>query len=107
MSSTCPTPRRAGTRDLSADRTRGGPRRRGLPGACTLPMPVFPTSEIVEGAARSIAPRVSVFLFCRNRAGTIRRSVDSVLAQTYVDFEYVIQDGASTDGTLELLRQYG
>ena len=69
-------------------------------------MPGFPTSEIVAGAARAIAPRVSVFLFCRNRAGTIRRSVDSVLAQTYADFEYVIQDGASTDGTVELLRQY-
>ena len=30
-----------------------------------------------------------------------------MLAQTYADFEYVIQDGASTDGTTELLRQYG
>ena len=37
-----------------------------------------------------MAPRVSVFLFCKNRARTIRRSVESVLAQTYRDFEYVI-----------------
>ena len=53
-----------------------------------------------------MAPRVSVFLFVKNRAQTIRRSVESVLAQTFQDFEYVIQDGASTDGTLEILREY-
>ena len=51
-------------------------------------------------------PRVSVFLFCRNRVATIRRSVESVLSQTFTDIEYVIQDGASTDGTLEILREY-
>ena len=52
------------------------------------------------------APRVSVFMFCRNRVHTIRRSVESVLAQTYPNIEYIIQDGASTDGTLEVLQEY-
>ena len=37
---------------------------------------------------------------------TIRRSLDSVLALDWPNFEYVIQDGASTDGTLEILREY-
>lgn len=53
-----------------------------------------------------MAPRVSVFMFCRNRVHTIRRSVESVLAQTYPNVEYIIQDGASTDGTLEALQEY-
>lgn len=53
-----------------------------------------------------MGPRVSVFLFCRNGARTIRRSVESVLAQTWADFEYVIEDGGSTDGTFEILRSF-
>jgi GT2 family glycosyltransferase len=64
------------------------------------------TSTVIQGATPSRAPRVSVFVFCRNRAHTIRRSVESVLAQTYPNIEYIIQDGASTDGTLDVLREY-
>ena len=56
-------------------------------------------------ATTTAAPRVSVFMFCRNRVGTIRRSLRSVLAQTYPNIEYIIQDGASTDGTLEAIRE--
>lgn len=51
-------------------------------------------------------PLVSIISFCKDRASTIRRSVDSVLAQGYQHFEFVVQDGASTDGTLEILRSY-
>jgi len=51
-------------------------------------------------------PLVSIICFCRNRAQTIRRCIDSVLAQTYANIEFVVQDGASTDGTLEILKSY-
>ena len=51
-------------------------------------------------------PLVSIFCFCKNRSTTIKRCVDSVLNQTYRNIEFVIQDGASTDGTLEILRSY-
>lgn len=53
------------------------------------------------------APRVSIFMFCRDRHETVARAVDSILAQTYPHVEIVVQDGASTDGTLEILRGYG
>ncbi len=46
-------------------------------------------------------------MFCRNSAHTIRRAIDSVLGNGYSNIEFIIQDGASTDGTLEILRNYG
>lgn len=51
-------------------------------------------------------PLVTICTAVKNRAGTIRRCVESVLFQDYPNLEYVIQDGASTDGTLEILREY-
>lgn len=51
-------------------------------------------------------PLVSIISFCKNSATTIRRSVESVLNQSYRNIEFVIQDGVSTDETLEILRSY-
>lgn len=51
-------------------------------------------------------PTFSVFSVIKNiesRKDQFLRSVQSVLKQDFEDFEFVIQDGASTDGTLELL----
>ena len=49
-------------------------------------------------------PLVSIMSFCKNREQTIRRSIDSVLSQSYTNIEFVIQDGASTDGTVGIIR---
>ncbi len=46
-------------------------------------------------------------MFVRNGARSVRRAIDSVLAQTYPNIEFVVQDGASNDGTLDILRSYG
>ncbi len=66
-------------------------------------------TSLVADTIPSVTPRppVSVFMFVRNGAPTLRRAIDSVLAQTYPNIEIIVQDGASTDGTLDILRSYG
>lgn len=50
------------------------------------------------------SPLVSVITVVRDAAGEIDGTLDSVLAQSYPAFEYVVVDGGSTDGTLEKVR---
>lgn len=49
------------------------------------------------------APAISVILPTYNRARSLSRAVDSVLSQTFRDFELIVVDDASTDGSLETL----
>ena len=48
-------------------------------------------------------PQVSIIIPTYNRADTIMRAVDSVLAQTFSDWELIIVNDGSTDNTAELL----
>ncbi len=52
------------------------------------------------------SPTVSVLLTAYNRERYIASSIESVLGQTYGDFELLIADNCSTDGTLEIARGY-
>ena len=50
--------------------------------------------------------KVSIITSCFNRAATIRDAIESVLAQDYNATEFIVVDGASTDGSLEIIREY-
>lgn len=50
--------------------------------------------------------RVSIITSCYNRETTIRGTIESVLSQDYPDIEYIVVDGASTDGTLPVISEY-
>lgn len=50
--------------------------------------------------------KISVVTVCFNSEKTIERTLRSVLEQTCSDYEYIIIDGASTDGTMEIVRKY-
>ena len=52
------------------------------------------------------SPYVTVLIPAYNAAATIQRAVDSVLAQTYHDFEIVIVDDGSRDATAEIIAAY-
>jgi glycosyltransferase involved in cell wall biosynthesis len=51
--------------------------------------------------------KVSIITVVFNGASTLRSCIDSVLGQDYDSIEYIIVDGNSTDGTVELVRSYG
>ena len=55
---------------------------------------------------KNTKPNVSVITVCRNPGRDIIKTMESVLAQDYYDFEYIIQDGGSVDGTLDLIEEY-
>jgi glycosyltransferase involved in cell wall biosynthesis len=51
-------------------------------------------------------PLVSVITVVKNGENLLEKTIQSVLSQTYPNIEYIIIDGASTDGTLDIIRQY-
>jgi glycosyltransferase involved in cell wall biosynthesis len=52
------------------------------------------------------SPAVSVLLPVYNGIRHLRAAVDSILGQTFADFEFIIIDDGSTDGSADVLRQY-
>ncbi len=52
------------------------------------------------------APLVTIFTAVLNAKDDLLKTIDSVSAQNYPNIEYIIIDGASTDGTLELIKTH-
>jgi len=58
----------------------------------------------ISGTANQ--PLISVVTVVRNRVDHIEKTISGVLEQTYPNVEYIVIDGASTDGTVDVLRRY-
>jgi glycosyltransferase involved in cell wall biosynthesis len=50
--------------------------------------------------------KISIITVVWNNKKTIKDAIDSVLSQTYKDIEYILVDGASSDGTIEIIKSY-
>ena len=51
-------------------------------------------------------PKVSIITPSFNSVRTVRKTLESVLDQTVAPYEYIVKDGGSTDGTIQLLEDY-
>lgn len=50
--------------------------------------------------------KLSIITVNLNNAAGLRKTMESVFAQTYRDFEYIVIDGASTDDSVKVIREY-
>ncbi len=64
--------------------------------------PILP----IEQNQQSEPPLIQTLMFIKNGAQTIGRALDSLFSQSYQNFKVTIQDGVSTDGTLEIIAEY-
>jgi glycosyltransferase involved in cell wall biosynthesis len=51
--------------------------------------------------------KITIITVCFNVKKTIPQCINSVLSQDFKDYEYIIIDGFSTDGTREIIQEYG
>ena len=51
-------------------------------------------------------PKISIITVCYNAVELIEKTIQSVLSQSYDNIEYIIIDGKSTDGTVEVIQRY-
>lgn len=50
--------------------------------------------------------KLSIITINRNNAEGLLKTIESVVSQTYTDFEYIVIDGASTDSSIEVIKRF-
>ena len=50
--------------------------------------------------------KLSIITINRNNAPGLRKTIESVVSQTFTDFEYIVIDGASTDESVDIIKSY-
>jgi glycosyltransferase involved in cell wall biosynthesis len=51
-------------------------------------------------------PRLSIITINLNNSDGIRKTIESVVNQTFTDYEFVVIDGGSTDGSVDVIKEY-
>src|SRR6185369_16385153 len=77
-----------------------------LGGSQELLVPAPAVLRRAPQVSRDVTARVSVVVPSYNNAPFIEATMDSILGQTFEDFELVVADHSSTDGTWDRLQRY-
>src|SRR5690348_14953223 len=70
------------------------------------PRPFVLPKDKSKPALPAVPPKISIVTPSFNQGCYIERTIRSVIEQDYPNIEYMIQDGGSSDGTLDVLRKY-
>lgn len=79
---------------------------RSSPGGLFSAMQRIFADELISDFALRTQPRVSILIPARNEAANLVTTLPAFLAQDYDDYEVILADDASTDGTGELARSF-
>lgn len=71
-----------------------------------MPSPKTEQTPHAENAAAAESVTITVITICYDAERFLDQTIRSVLAQSYPAIEYIIIDGASNDGTLDIIRKY-
>ncbi len=69
-------------------------------------MIVMENNHTVQKEEKAVSPLVSVITIVLNGEASIRRTIESVLGQSYSNIEYIVIDGGSTDNTVAIIKEY-
>lgn len=70
------------------------------------PRPMCIPMQYGQAIALTGTPKISIVTPSYSQASFIARTIDSILNQNYPNLEYFVQDGGSTDGTVDVLHEY-
>ncbi|MFG6101721.1 glycosyltransferase [Leptolyngbyaceae cyanobacterium CCMR0082] len=60
----------------------------------------------MSGFRQPTRMRISIITAVKNRTATIRHTIESVIGQDYPDIQYIVIDGGSVDGTVDIIDNY-